>query len=292
MPDGRLAGAVKWTLSPRYRRWRTLLASCSFRPEDALPLAPVGHRDVIICGLPRSGTALLAAQLFQPPRIVTVMEPWDGLRMPPHDLFVSLREEIASGVLARGRLDVAALRDTGRVVWTRDGQKPVPVSAAEDAVLAVKWPGFWRYLPLLPNARFVVTVRHPVEVIASFDRVGGRLGDGLEYDVPLHADMNRELGVIRDPVARQTALFDHIARRILPHLDRPDVFVVRYERWFQDPSDLLAELATFLEVDALEPAPAVITQPPTPPRRDQWREIAERCRSAEALGYDLDRQPS
>ena len=87
-----------------------------------------------MCGSPRSGTALLVAMLFQPPEVVTVMEPWDALRLPPRDLFESLRAELATtGKLRRGRLDVAALQSAGAVSWLREGEAAYPVSTGPDS---------------------------------------------------------------------------------------------------------------------------------------------------------------
>lgn len=112
------------TISPRHRRWRALLDSLTLRPDDIHPEQDdLGPADFVLCGCPRTGTSLAAAQLFQPPRIVTIMEPWDGLRLRPRELFGSLRGELAEGRLGRGRLDVEALRADGRVVWTQGGKR-------------------------------------------------------------------------------------------------------------------------------------------------------------------------
>ena len=70
-------------LSPRRRRWERFLQALPLDPSELeVPLAPPGRDDFIICGCPRTGTTLLAAVLFQPPRMVTCMEPWDGMRPP------------------------------------------------------------------------------------------------------------------------------------------------------------------------------------------------------------------
>jgi len=181
--------------SSRYRAWRRLLAGLTLDP-DALPdpLAGPGPRDFVVCGAPRTGTALLTAMLFQPPDIVTVMEPWDALRLPPAELFRSLRDEIDStGVLTRGRLDVAALRAEGAVRWCHDGELPEPVSTSPGYLLGVKMPALWRYLDRLPNTKFLVCLRDPVEVVHSFCATGGRLAQGLDYDVPFNRAMNEDL---------------------------------------------------------------------------------------------------
>ena len=276
--------------SPRARRYRRFLHDLPIDP-DALPrpLATPGPRDFIICGSARTGTSLLSATLFRPPEIVTVMEPWDGMRLAPADLFASLRREIdQTGRLGRGRLDVSALTESGAVRWTQDGGSAAPIDVAEEYLLGVKWPVFWRYLDLLPQTKFIVCLRHPVDVINSFAQAGGRVALGLHYDTAFNREMNSYLSAATDDVAlRRIMLFDYIHERIIPHLDKPNVLAVRYERWFADPRALQDEIGGFLGVEIAE-TPAVIERPIeiALTAREQ-RLIVERCRTAAALGYDL-----
>jgi hypothetical protein len=252
-------------------------------------VAPPGRRDFIICGIPRSGTTLVAAALWQPPSVVTVMEPWDGMRLPPSELFRSLRAEIErTGALGRGKLDVPALVSEGQVRWWAEGSTAVPVDVSSGYLLGVKWPAYWRYLDLLPDTRFVVCLRHPLEVISSFKRTGGRLARGLEYDTAFNQRMNRELAsATDDPAVRRVLLFDWVASRVLPHLERPNVLVVRYERWFEDPAAVMEEIGSFLGI-TLRPDRLVI-QPPGGHHlsAEEVGLVAERCRAAEALGYRI-----
>lgn len=252
-------------------------------------MAAPGANDFIICGLPRSGTSLATAALYQPPRVVTVMEPWDGMRLPPSELFASLRAEIATtGRLRRGRLDVAALLAGGAVEWSREGERPYPVDAAPDHVLGVKWPAFWRYLDLLPSTKFVVCVRHPVEVIRSFTATRGRLAQGLEYDLAFNRRMNDELLSATDDVAlRQVLLVDTISRGLASHADRPNVFTLRYERWFEDRDALLADLTEFLGVDVTQTSVAVIPRAAPPDDPAVVDLLRRHSTAAELLGYDL-----
>lgn len=274
--------------SSRYRAWRRLLAGLTLDP-DALPdpLAGPGPRDFVVCGAPRTGTALLTAMLFQPPDIVTVMEPWDALRLPPAELFRSLRDEIDStGVLTRGRLDVAALRAEGAVRWCHDGELPEPVSTSPGYLLGVKMPALWRYLDRLPNTKFLVCLRDPVEVVHSFCATGGRLAQGLDYDVPFNRAMNEDLlAATHDDGVRRALLYEYVNSRVLPHLQRDNVLPVRYERWFTDPDGQLADIAGFLGV-VLPRRPAVLRPPTGRPSRAE-AELARRyCGVASALGYD------
>lgn len=272
--------------SPRHWRWRRLLRSLTLDPDSLTSPAPSpGGSDFLMCGSPRSGTALLTAALFRPPGLVTVMEPWDGLRLPPRELFASLRAELATGELRRGRLDIDELVNHQRVSWCRDGEKPRAVDTAEDYLLGVKFPAFWRYLDRLPDTRFLVCLRDPVEVVSSYESTGGRLAEGLDYDVPFNRRMNEHLlAATGDPAVRRVLLYDYIHERMLPHLRRPNVHVVRYERWFNELELQLAEVGAFLGVD-LDGVPVRLRQPA---RRDTGETqflVRLHSTTARELGY-------
>jgi hypothetical protein len=255
------------------------------------PVQAPGGNDFIICGCPRTGTTLLTAALFQPPLVVTCMEPWDGMRLSPAQLFESLRDEVdTTGKLTRGRLDVRELRRTGRVRWCREGMAAADVRVDAQWLLGVKWPGYWRYLGSLPGTRFIVCLRDPYEVIASFKAAGGRVAEGLQYDTRFNRELNGELlEMTDDPAVRRVLLFEYVHRRLLPHLERPDVLVVRYERWFDDRNELLRDISGFLgcnvtwghvelrrpnSVDALSERERAL--------------IAQHCSTAAELGYSLN----
>jgi hypothetical protein len=59
--------------------------------------------------------------------------------------------------------------------------------------------------------------------------------------------MNKELQqATSDPALRRVLPFEYVHQRLLPHLERPEVLVVRYERWFDDREALLRDLSQFL----------------------------------------------
>lgn len=282
-------------LSPRRRRWQRFLRELPLDPEALpRPLAAPGSRDFVVCGSPRTGTTLLAAALFQPPTCLTVMEPWDGMRMPPARLFASLREELGeTGRLRRGKLDVVALLRNGTVRWWPEGRTTPRLEYRPTSLLGVKWPAYWRYLELLPETRFLVCLRHPVDTIASYRNRGGRLGAGLEYDTAFNRRLNRELRLAADtPALRRVLFYDAIHRAILPHLERPNVLTVRFERWFDDPEALVDEIGAFLGV-RLNPPPVRIREPrgrsELPP--EELALVVEHCTMARALGYSLKHLP-
>lgn len=271
--------------SPRHRRYRRLLESCDLDPHALeRPIAEPGPHDVIICGCPRSGTALLSAALHQPPEMVTVMEPWDGLRLPPAELFGSLRAEMAGGSLRRGRLDHDALTADGTTRWGPEGTPTALPGVDDTTIVAVKWPTFWQYLPLLPSTRFIVCVRHPADVVASFAAQPGRLHLGLEYDVAFNRTLNAELEAIASVEDRRLELYDRVNWMVLDHAHRPEVLLVHYERWFDDPTALLADISSFVGRDVMA-SRAVVDPTRRPPPSTARDAVAHRSSTARSLGY-------
>lgn len=281
--------------SPSRRRWIRFLHDLPLEPERLeLPVAAPGSRDFIICGSPRSGTTLASAAMFQPPSVVTVMEPWDGMRLAPQSLFNKLRAELYStGMLQQGRLDIDALLHQGVVRWCLDGESRVHVATDPDSLLGVKWPAYWRYLSLLPDTKFIVCLRHPLEVIASYKKAGGRLAEGLEYDTAFNRAQNQALiETTSDPVLRRVLLFDYIHEGILDHLESPNVLSIRYERWFADQVGLLQEIGDFLGRDvSAVPLPIRAPQSSSALSDQDVFMIRKHCHTAGALGYSLDEWP-
>jgi hypothetical protein len=130
-------------------------------------------------------------------------------------------------------------------------------------------------------------VRRPEEVVESFARTGGRLSEGLEYEVAFNREMNRELRETTDDVElRRVLLYEYVASRIARHLEDPHVFLVRYERWFTDREGLMRDIGRFLGVD-LGPGLPVIREPRSHPHDPRVaRLVRDHCPSAAALGYD------
>lgn len=282
--------------SPARRRWVRFLHRLPLDPDRLGPsLSPPSDTDFIMCGSPRSGTTLLCAALFQPPSVLTVMEPWDGMRLEPGALFARIRHQIGTtGMLRPGRLDAEALLREGVTRWCPDGAAELPVELSPHYLLGVKWPAYWRYLELLPSTKFLVCLRHPFEVVASYKKAGGRLAQGLEYDTAFNRSQNETLlGATRDPALRRVLLFDYVHERILPHLERRNVLPVHYDRWFGGEATLLREIGEFLEADVSATSLRIVRPTSTSVLSDDDVALIRRhCRTAEALGYDLSSWPS
>ena len=234
---------------------------------------------------------MLAAMLFQPPAAVTVMEPWDGMRYAPKDLFASIHKEISeTGCLARGKLDIAALNAEKAVRWIKEGTQRTDLKGlSENYLLGIKWPAFWRYMELLPRTKFILCVRDPLEVINSFKKQGGRLGQGLMYDTAFNRSMNESLlAATNDAARRRVLLYSYISERVQAYCDAPNVYVARYERWFSEPEVMLAELSEFLGVQ-LTQFPVQLRNPPEVQHLTDTdlKLIQEHAGVAAAFGYTL-----
>jgi hypothetical protein len=278
-------------MSPASRRWRKFLGALPLDPDRlAVPVMEPTTRDFIMCGAPRTGTTLLSAMLVQPPHVITVMEPWDGMRFPPVDLFRSLRASLgANGSLLSGKLEMRALLGRGEVRWTREGQVAEPVALGGGFALGVKWPAYWRLLSYLPHTKFLITLRNPYDAIASFRRQGGRLRMGLEYETAFNRVMNDHLAHTTSNLAlRRIRMFDYIHERIVPYLGRPNVLIVRYERWFNEPDTVRREIAEFLDIPLREGPAQLRRRQPAPVNTEERELIRSECRTAAAIGYDLD----
>lgn len=278
-------------------RWAHFDRTLTFGRKDFvgdLAAGSISADDFVICGAPRTGTTFLCAALFQPPRVLTVMQPWNGLRVSPGDLFRELRDEIdRTKTVNVGRLDLERLATRREISVVAEGSRAFPVETRERYLLGVKWPVFYRYLQHLPDVKFLVCVRDPVDTIRSYElstaNPGLRaLAQGYGNRNGLNAEMNRHLKrVTDDPSVRRVELFDYHYERIIPHLDSPNVYLVRHERWFTEPARLLTEIGEFLGVAlTLDRIPRIKrSQFASYANSDAARLVRARCRTGPLLGY-------
>ena len=153
----------------------------------------------------------------------------------------------------------------------------------------MKWPAFWRYLELLPETRFLVCLREPAATVQSFARVGGRLAQGLDYDTPFNRAMNEALtAATTEPAERRVLLYDYINERLVPHLSRPNVLAVRFERWFTEPDALVADIGRFLGVELRTGVARIDARQAQAPDDETLALVRRYCRTAETLGYAVN----
>ena len=212
------------------------------------------------------------------------------MRMAPAELFSQLREEVElHGRLETGTLDLPALRRDGSIRRVPEGDGAADVAVGDGWSLGVKWPAYVQLIERMPGTRFIVCLRHPLDTIASFKLVGGSVKAGMDYNIPFNRAMNDQLRSVGTEATRRVALYEYVHTLIRPHLDRANVLAVRYEDWFTDPTALWSRIEAFLERPLNPPTPRIRHVD----RRDiltaeDRRLIAEQCKSASWLGYDLE----
>jgi hypothetical protein len=218
--------------------------------------------ELIITGIPRSGTSYLCNLLHRLDNCVVINEPVEApLALMEESkpfgvarLFRDIRRDILAGKPIRNKLkDGAVTEDTsvaGEVGWY------TPKVAAGDFVLGIKATvAFLSRLPALrtvmPNARFVACVRNPIDTIASWKSTFAHLANanvegvnvGNSSDPWITGMQRRELiaiAAIPDAASRRAAWWRYLADLILESRDQ--LVLIRYEDLVRKPRDILREI--------------------------------------------------
>lgn len=299
--------------SPR-RRWFLPGTRREMRPSGTARVA----RDLIVTGIPRSGTSYLCKALDGFTNTAVINEPemlFDGLRWAAEPwavplLHADLRTRIDAGEAVPNKVDVRGelVDDTA----VHDARAPYrPQLRDGQWVLATKntlayMSRLEGILRLMPQARVVVCVRHPLDTLASWKGTFAHLAGGdpsalpvgglADPYLPAHLREGLEsLHRLHDPAMRRAAWWSLLASEILRWRDRIDI--VRYEDLVADPVDRIRRALGSLGEAAGEP---VSPLPPSSARttrrqaldESDWRAVAALCAGvAEAFGYDCTAQP-
>ncbi|HET9218757.1 MAG TPA: sulfotransferase [Terriglobia bacterium] len=226
-------------------------------------------RDLILTGIPRSGTTLLTAMVDSVPHAVALNEPqwqreWvlrnrqgttakDFAAWLSTD-FVETRRKLLDGepILDRRLRDGSAVTDyyRRRSISRRSNEafQLVPLVRPDlqpDFILAMKHTGL--YLGVLGELlelrqfQIIAILRHPVGVICSWNDVPIPLGEGKMPGAAVYWKEMDDLTRSGRPVLqKQVAIYDLICRRIHDFRDR--LRIIRYEDLVQNPNILGAEL--------------------------------------------------
>lgn len=297
------------------RRWFVRSA----RRLAAVPAAPAGGnaRDLIITGLPRSGTSYLCKALDSFSNVAVINEPealFEGLRWASEPwavplLHADLRARIDAGEAVANKLDASGeLTDDTALHDARAPYRPQLcdghwlLATKNTLAYMARLDGILR---LMPQARVLACVRHPLDTLASWKGTFAHLAQGDPSSLPvggladpyLPAHLRQGIEALlrlEGPAMRRAAWWSLLACEILRWRER--IVVVRYE-------DLVAGPAATVEraLGRLGPAagePAVPLQPSSVrfARRQaldaaDWQAVASLCAStAEAFGYDCPAQ--
>lgn len=220
-------------------------------------------RNIILAGIPRSGTTLLTAMMDRAPDTVALNEPrwqfeWARKNRgtsPPEDFarwlvgdYVMCRQKLLKGVplperrgqdgtavtdYYRQNPQTGAMEDTFQTIpFTRPGLTP-------GFTLAMKHNGlyFGALQQILETGFFevCVIVRHPVQVIASWNRAPIPLAEGKIPGAIIYWDeMNNITRTPGDLLQKQVAMYDAMCRRIDQF--KGQLTLLRYEDIVQDPA--------------------------------------------------------
>jgi Sulfotransferase family len=218
-----------------------------------------GGLDLILTGIPRSGTSYLCNLLHRYDNCVILNEPaevapaLDGSILPwlPALFYRQIRRDVLMGVPIRNKLiDGKVTQDTAV-----GGEQKfyVPAVSSGDFVLGMKTTiPFLSRLPhlrrVMPSARLVACVRNPFDTIASWKTTFPHLRDadvegvriGNPRDLVLSAAQRTELeriSAVPEPAMRRAAWWRYLAELVLESIEQ--VALVRYEQLVAQPRQTL-----------------------------------------------------
>jgi Flp pilus assembly protein TadD len=134
------------------------------------PPAPTRAAPIFLVGFPRSGTTLLDTMLMAVPHV----------RVLEEEPFITDLETALGGVSALPGLSARAISDARATYFTRVAAT-VPIDA--DSVIIDKHPMHLNHVPIIrrlfPDARFILALRHPLDVLFSCYTTNFRLNDAM-----------------------------------------------------------------------------------------------------------------
>lgn len=302
------------------RRSRKRWFGSSARRLTAVPAAHAGGNagDLIITGLPRSGTSYLCKALDSYSNVAVINEPealFEGLRWAPEPwaiplLHADLRARIDAGEAVANKLDARGVLTDDTAL--HDERAPYrPQLRDEHWLLATKNTLAYMarldgILRLMPQARVLACVRHPLDTLASWKGTFAHLAKGDPSSLPvggladpyLPAHLRQGIEALlqlEGPAMRRAAWWGLLANEILRWRER--IAVVRYEDLVAEPAATVGRALGLLAPAAGEPA---VSLPPSSARLTRrqtldaadWQAVTCLCASAaEAFGYDCTAQP-
>jgi hypothetical protein len=290
----------------------TMPGARSWRPRGGTP----GAAELIITGIPRSGTSYLCNLLHRFDNCVILNEP-DQIRKPlrnepvPHGVgtfYRDVRRDVLEGKPIRNKLYQGKVTD--ETLFCNELTEYTPTVSRADFVLGVKNPlGFLFRLPdlqrAMPHARVVACVRNPFDTIASWKTSFSHLrtaelsrfqaGGLREAFISPHCWSSlRDVGQIKSQAWRRAAWWRLMAEIILDAA--PRIMLIRYQRLMFEPAEAVREALEGFQPgklrEPIEPSEARIGKRSVLDE-DDLQAIHALCgEHAAALGVaDLDKAP-
>lgn len=270
-------------------------------------------RDLLLTGIPRSGTSYLCKLLDGFGNVAVINEPealFEGLARSPEPwaiplLHADLRARIRAGQPVANKLDAsgALAEDTACDATTTEWR---PTVGGNDFILATK--NTLAYLArldgirrVMPGARVVALVRHPLDTLASWKAGFAHLASGNSIALPIGGLADpflparlrcglEQVAALGAGAVRRAAWWRLLADEILLH--RNEIEVVHYEDLVANPEGTLASvlgpLAAHAGDHARPPAPSVPRAGRDRLDAEDWQAAALLCTAAaEAFGYAM-----
>ena len=210
--------------------------------------------DLVITGIPRSGTSYVCALLNGVENTVLVNEPVEALQLLRNDSSSSLteyytqtRDSILKGVPIQNKIvDGKFIEDTNDSDVRCDY-----IPEVKDAAFVFGSKNTFVYLvslekirKQLPDAVILACVRHPYDVIASWKRVSfPHLKNAnpmffIDYASDQESEKLVNIGGIREIEIRYALLWDYLAQSMIRRIN--DLVLLKYEEFVVDPARHLA----------------------------------------------------
>jgi hypothetical protein len=222
------------------------------------PLTP----EIIITGIPRSGSSFLCNLLHrrtncvilnEPPELIDLLQSTKS-PMAPANFLRQRRRDVILGIPISNKIEEGqVIQDTSK---SQKLETYCPQVTAANFVLGMKETlGLICRLPMLrqvfPNARFVACVRNPQDTIASWKGSFPHLNMAEVVRQPVGSPIDpwltvrqqqelRAISMIIDPASRRAAWWRYLANLILQSLDR--LILVRYEELVASPREVVSRI--------------------------------------------------
>jgi len=245
--------------------------------------------DIIITGIPRSGTSYLCRLLHEVDDCVVINEPaqifapLSGEESLPQfaQVYQALRQNILDGKAVENKIHQGKLIEDTRVLDQREHYHPAVQHP--DFTLATKNTlAYLARLPQLrahlPHAPIVACIRHPSDTIASWKTSFPHLRDAQVEGFPIghpqdtllssrHRLRIQEVSAMPQLPMRRALLWRALAQLLWEERDR--ILLVRYEELVNRPEEILKQIFSAIS-QAYQPK-----HPPQPSQLRQQREVLD-----------------
>ena len=219
--------------------------------------------NLIITGIPRSGTSYVCALLNSVDNTVLVNEPVEALQFlrngSSHTLteyYARTRGDILKGVAIQNKIvDGKFIEDTNendiRNYYVPEVQNASFVFGSKNTFIYLVCLGKIR--KQLPDAAVIACIRHPYDTIASWKRVKfpHMKNANPMFFIDYASDRDRrqivDIARIREIETRYALLWDFLARCIIRSVG--DVVLLKYEEFVADPENHIAAVFAGLGID-------------------------------------------